>query len=492
MSKGLPISRVVKVTLDMSPRAASSRNFGSLLVVGDSPVIDPLERLRAYSNIEEVANDFGTTAPEYQAASLYYQQSPKPVDLYVGRWVKSASPALLRGSILTEEESTISNFTSITDGAMVISVNGKNVKLTGINFLQETNLNGVAARISEKMTSSTMTWNSNDRRFVVTSNTAGQNGSVGFASPPESGTDLSSMLKLTQEMGATPVEGTDGEAIVDAIAKLADLSNDWYGLVVTSALSNDEVKAIANFIGSAGSSRVFGYTTQDTAVLDSTKADDIASVLKQAKHQRVFTQYSTSTPYAAASAFGRAFSVNFNGNNTTITLKFKQEPGVKAETLTTSQANTLADKNCNVFVNYDNDTAIIQEGVMANGDFFDERHGLDWLQNFVQTNLYNLLYTSTTKVSQTEQGSTTLLTNVEQSLAQAVTNGLLAPGIWNGGSLGQLASGDTLTKGYYVYIQPLAEQAQSEREKRKAPPIQVACKLAGAVHFADVLITIVR
>ncbi len=129
---------------------------------------------------------------------------------------------------------------------------------------------------------------------------------------------------------------------------------------------------------------------------------------------------------------------------------------------------------------------------MANGDFFDERHGLDWLQNFVQTNLYNLLYTSPTKVPQTEQGSTQLLTNVEQSLAQVVTNGLLAPGVWNGGSIGQLTSGDTLTKGYYVYIQPLAEQAQSEREKRKAPPIQVACKLAGAVHFADVLITIVR
>lgn len=492
MSTGLPVSRVVKVTLDMSPRAASSRNFGSLLIVGDSPVIDPLERLRAYSNIEEVANDFGTTAPEYQAASLYYQQSPKPVDLYVGRWVKSASPALLRGGVLTEEESTISNFTSITDGAMVISVNGKNVKLNGINFSQETNLNGVAARIGEKINTATITWNASDSRFVVTSNTTGKTGSVGFAYSPESGTDLSALLKLVQESGATPVSGMDGETIVDAVTTLADFSSDWYGLVVTSTLSTDEVKGIANLIGAAGSSRVFGYTTQDTAVLDSTKEDDSASILKAGKYQRVFTQYSSSTPYAAASAFGRAFSVNFNGNNTTITLKFKQEPGVKAETLTTSQANTLAEKNCNVFVNYDNDTAIIQEGVMANGDFFDERHGLDWLQNFVQTNLYNLLYTSTTKIPQTEQGSTTLLTNVEQSLAQAVTNGLLAPGIWNGGSIGQLASGDTLTKGYYVYIQPLAEQTQSEREKRKSPPIQVACKLAGAVHFADVLITIVR
>lgn len=63
---------------------------------------------------------------------------------------------------------------------------------------------------------------------------------------------------------------------------------------------------------------------------------------------------------------------------------------------------------------------------MANGDFFDERHGLDWLQNYVQTNLYNLLYTSTTKVPQTEAGITRLLSSVEKSLDQAVQNGLIA------------------------------------------------------------------
>ncbi|EHK8616850.1 DUF3383 family protein, partial [Salmonella enterica subsp. enterica serovar Mississippi] len=133
-----------------------------------------------------------------------------------------------------------------------------------------------------------------------------------------------------------------------------------------------------------------------------------------------------------------------------------------------------------------------QQGVMSSGDFFDERHGLDWLQNYVQTNLYNLLYTSTTKVPQTDAGVTRLLSNVEQSMDQSVTNGLVAAGVWNGGPIGQLNSGDTLTKGYYVYAQPLSEQAQADREARKAPVIQVACKLAGAVHFADVQINVVR
>ena len=85
-----------------------------------------------------------------------------------------------------------------------------------------------------------------------------------------------------------------------------------------------------------------------------------------------------------------------------------------------------------------------------------------------------------------------LLSNVEKSLDQAVQNGLIAPGVWNGGDLGQLSSGDTLPKGYYVYAQPLDEQAQSEREARKAPVIQAAIKLAGAVHYADVQINVVR
>lgn len=75
---------------------------------------------------------------------------------------------------------------------------------------------------------------------------------------------------------------------------------------------------------------------------------------------------------------------------------------------------------------------------------------------------------------------------------QAVVNGLVAPGVWNGGDIGELMAGDTLTKGYYVYAPAVASQAQADREARRAPVIQVACKLAGAVHYADVEINVVR
>jgi hypothetical protein len=81
---------------------------------------------------------------------------------------------------------------------------------------------------------------------------------------------------------------------------------------------------------------------------------------------------------------------------------------------------------------------------------------------------------------------------LEHALEQAVTNGLVAPGVWNGDTFGTLKTGDTLTKGYYVYSNPIDGQSQADREARKATPIQVAVKLAGAIHSVDVLVNVNR
>ena len=77
-------------------------------------------------------------------------------------------------------------------------------------------------------------------------------------------------------------------------------------------------------------------------------------------------------------------------------------------------------------------------------------------------------------------------------MEEGVNNGLVAPGVWNTDGFGQLQEGDYLSRGYYIYSQPIDDQPQSEREQRKAPPIQTAVKLAGAIHFAGVQINVNR
>jgi hypothetical protein len=184
--------------------------------------------------------------------------------------------------------------------------------------------------------------------------------------------------------------------------------------------------------------------------------------------------------------------VDFEANNTVITLKFKSEPGVTGEQLTETQATTLRSKNCNVFVYYSNDVAIIQEGIMANGYFFDEVHGTDWQANRIQTDLFNVLYQAPNKIPQTNPGIHILVTTVENALAQGVVNGLIAPGQWNAPGFGQIVYGQMLPKGYYVWAPLLESQPQSVREQRIAPTIQAAIKLAGAVHFSNVIVNVNR
>jgi hypothetical protein len=124
---------------------------------------------------------------------------------------------------------------------------------------------------------------------------------------------------------------------------------------------------------------------------------------------------------------------------------------------------------------------------MANGDFFDERHGLDWLQNAVQTADYNTLYTSTTKIPQTDAG-TTRIANIELVLDKAVKTGCLrrVNGLVANRSAEYRRHAD---EGLLHLGENVDDQLQVDREARKGVPIQVAGKLAGAVHYGSVAIT---
>ena len=64
----LPTSNVVNVSISLAALAAGPRSFGSLLILGTTTgVIDKIERMREYSTIAEVAEDFGCEVVQYGA-----------------------------------------------------------------------------------------------------------------------------------------------------------------------------------------------------------------------------------------------------------------------------------------------------------------------------------------------------------------------------------------------------------------------------------------
>jgi hypothetical protein len=114
--------------------------------------------------------------------------------------------------------------------------------------------------------------------------------------------------------------------------------------------------------------------------------------------------------------------------------------------------------------------------------------GADALAGEVQTAIFNVLYTTPTKIPQTDSGMQMLLNAASSRCSVYVSNGFLASGTWNAPGFGTLKYGDLLTLGFYVYAPSMLLQSEADRAARKAPLMQIAAKCAGAIHTADVLI----
>ena len=321
----------------------------------------------------------------------------------------------------------------------------------------------------------------------------GATASLGFLAAAATGADISVMLGMrATSSGAYVANGIAAESAVTAAAIFDNqFGQAWYGLMIPEGADSDH-QAVAAFIESTTNKHIYGVTTQATGTISVQSTTDIAYLLSAALYKRTVVQYSSSSAYAVASLIGRILTTNYNSNNSTITLMYKQEPGVTAEALTASQVSALEAKNCNVFIAYNNGTSIIENGVMSSGEFIDVITGTDWLALDIQTSVYNALYTTPYKIPQTDAGSNMLVSVIESRCAQGVVNGLLAPGTWSSSGFGALALGDFMPKGFYVYATPIALQAPADRAARKAPQITVAAKLAGAIHTANIQLNINR
>lgn len=603
MAPTLPVSRLINVDVVLTPLAAQAQDLSTLLILGNSDVIDVTERLRAYDTIAAVVDDFGVSAVEYLAAVLWFEQAPQPNQLKIGRWAQTATRGKLLGGGVSAANRLIAPWNAVVTPGFFVYLDGVPFSIAPASLAAQTNLNGIATLIqtalAAALAATTCVWNATLGRFEIESGTSGAGSKVSFLTPPTatgkftfagqpaandtitlngtvvtfvagapaalqvqiggtiaatlvnlltflqasvdvqlvkftyavvgsvlyataaatgaggnaltiakaganiavsgatlaggSTTDISTMLAgLSSSSGAYVADGIAAEA-ADAAAALFDsmFGQTWYALTMPTALDADHL-LVSAYIEACDNKHIYGVSTQEAGVLSAVSTTDIAYLLDALGYARTLVQYSSTNAYAVCSLLGRALTVNYNGNNTVITLMYKQEPGIVAESVSASQIAALEGKNCNIFVNYNNDTAIIEQGKVCSGAFIDEITGTDWLAVTIMTAVYNLLYTSPTKIPQTDAGVHLIVVVIEGVCSIGVTNDLLAPGTWGSQGFGTLQSGDFMPKGFYVYAPPVATQLQADREARKSPVIQVAAKLSGAVHTVDIIINVNR
>ena len=501
MSINLPVSRLVNFQAVLTPQAFQAPSLNTGLVLGTSTVIDVVTRMREYFTLAAVATDFGTSAQEYLSAVAWFGQSPQPQSLFIGRWANAASAGQLFCGALSAANSLISAWTGITTGKIKLAVDGGSATATGaIDLSAVTTFAGIAAAIQAAVqllggafAAVTCTYNPVYNRFFFTSGTTGTTSAISFLTAPGSGTDITGMLAgLSTSSGAYVANGIASETLLAAIVLFDNqFGGQWYNEFAPSAADAD-VLAIAPYFDGDATPHFQWSNTQETAVLTANDTTNVGYKLQQLVSQHTAVQYSSTSLYAVWSMAARIATVNWAGSNTAISLFYKQEPGIAPETLTGTQISNLEGYNVNVYgIFWAQSSAIpgvpappvpiLEPGICPSGQFIDTIVGIDGLRTQCQTNVFNILFSQTTKVPQTDAGVTTLETGVESACTQYVTNGFLAPGPWNAAGFGQLVQGQYLDKGYYVYAAPVASQSAGQRAARACPPIQVAAKLAGAI-----------
>jgi hypothetical protein len=277
-----------------------------------------------------------------------------------------------------------------------------------------------------------------------------------------------------------------GESALQAVQACRLASTAWYPVMVTDAVDAD-ILAIAPYIEAVSPPSAFIYNTADASVLNNT-TNNVASVLKVAQYSRTLGIYSTTqgsvfpnNAYAAAAVMGQAMGLNTGLANSAFTMKFKVLSGVAPEPLTDTQRTTIEGLNVNLYLSFGNAYQWFEQGVMADGQFFDEIVGLDMLVADIQISLVNRLI-SQPSVPQTNAGETQLIGAVDEAAQRSVVRGFIAPGIWTGQTVLALTAGTPLPIGYLAQAQSYAVQSQSDRDARKAMPIYLAIIEANSVH----------
>lgn len=498
----LPLSQIVNVQLNTIPNAPARQSLDTMALFSyekGNVFTDSATKYIECTNQQDVETAFGTNSETASATRPFFAQSPRPKRLFIVRWLKeafdlAAAEAKVKGAPIT---ATVESFKAITNGYLSFVANGTNVDIKEVDLSSVLSLEDVVTTINAALPSNAvfrMTFDATGNRALVSTKSAGADKKLSYAIDNKlTGSYLGQLLKL-EDGQADKQDGADAETLAkqtlpESFAAFLDMKQDWYAASVIGALTDEQILAASNWI-QAADKRVFGYTTLRASHIENVSGNVFKKLYDQ-QNYRTFVMYDKDDQYSHMSALSRALAVNFNANNSLITLKFKVLPTISAENLTLTEASKCKALGINYYAYYDT-AAMLAEGMVIGGRFFDEIHGLDWYCDAVQKETFAVFYQSGTKVSQTDKGMQRLIAAVNRVGEEGLKNGLLAPGVWKGDGFGNLETGDYLESGYYAWADTVDNQSTSDRDNRVAVPIQNALKLAGAIHSLDVIVNFNR
>ncbi|MAB53533.1 DUF3383 family protein [Marinobacter sp.] len=496
------ISNTVNVTLLQSAALALVDNPNVVVIFTsqqDGPV-NSADRYRVYSDAQSVAEDFGTNSATNGFAQAFFGTQPNATNagglLVIGYWrgaseAVAATAAKLTGAQLSEA-TTVAALQQVSDGTLDITIDSTEENLTALDFRSETTLDGIASVIDAALSGGSAAVV--DQRIVITSDTTGATSTITLVTDPGSGTFIGETLALSGGGGAVATQGaaSDTLAAETKVAAVTALRSEvkYRGFMFIDNPTDEESEALAAW---AQANDALSYDVFDASANLSIDPANVVWAIKLAGYTNYRMLYSKAgNRKLAASYMARAHTANFRAENSALTMNLKQL-AVAAEDYSQSEFSAAMNVGLDLYaITSKNVPRVFCSG--ANG-FVDERYNLIAFVDFLQTDMFNLLSATGTKIPQTRRGIAQLVDQAEKTTRQFVRAGVFAPGTWSSpdyfGSR-EVFERNVFDNGFYWLAGSLADQSQASREARESPVIQGAVKLAGAVHSVDIIVNVNR
>tara|TARA_Y100001963_G_scaffold17759_1_gene21930 strand:- start:24992 stop:26392 length:1401 start_codon:yes stop_codon:yes gene_type:complete len=461
-----PISRIINASVNQPGQGVGEYNTSNVALFSlDEPaeafeykiVTDPLL----------VASDFGSSSITTRMAQVGYAQQP---NINANRGYTVEIPMIIQELSIDFSPSPVSgNFRFTYDGnesddiAFDATTLEIQTELRTLSGLESAVLTGdVASGLVVKMYGNYL-----PSALTITSNTM-----VDGLSDPSVGT-------VTEDVAA--------ETLTEAITRTMGLVQ-YFGIIPCFEVEDAEMQSAGTLVQSLNK-MIFFLGSSASDVEEGGKIDKLRTASLDQSRGLLYTD-ADGLLFVAGYVY-RFLSVNFNGQNTTLTMHLKDLSGVQPDSgIDNTILQNAQDSGADVYISFEGVPKVYTSGA---NDFADNVYNLQWFIGALKVAGFNYLATVGTKIPQTDDGILGLNSAYDEVCERAGQNQFIAPGSWTSGiTFGNQQDflQNISQRGYFIYSQPVAQQSVAARQARQAPVTQLAIKYAGAVHSSDIIVNI--
>lgn len=500
INRSLP--RSLDVQISLSRASVETRTDLSILVVAleNLGFFPDANRIRFYSNIESVENDFTPGSEAHFAATSFFAQTPHPPTMALGEVFLLPTAAENASSSLSDDD--IIALKSVTDGVMNITYGNNTApdtqELTAMDFSTVANIADVVAIISDKIGPNlncvVRVLPGNIEVISITTKTSGDDVIILFPFDPDDFTFVGDLLKLTLDGGGRVVNGYTPLGIAEELTSIGNAANAAgkfiYGWTLGESLrTTDHQEAAAAWALPRIAMMVL--VTNDILALEPAYMDDIGPILQATDNRRAVVLYHNNAQrYPDVSILAYMLHVDYRLQDSTVTAKFKQLPGIETVQLSETNWSTLQTKGYNSYTAIGNDSKTYRDGVTSGivGWYMDTVINLD---NFIEdlgVNVFNV-FLRNKKIPYTRAGQLLLVDACQDTGDQYTYNGTFAA---REKADNTVKSGFKLFPAVLVIPTPVNQSTAADRAARAGPPIQMIVQESGAIHSTSINVELVQ